>query len=143
MSLVPRLRPHRLLAAGGTAVLLARASCGGDDDSGGEGGDGGGGEVELSAEAQAGRDLARQNGCAGCHGDDFSGSLGPSWVGLYGSEVELEGGQTVTADEAYLTRAIADPGAERVAGFALEMPGNDLSDEEIAQVVAYIKELGG
>ncbi len=139
MSVVPRLRPHRLLAVGGTVVLLALASCGGDDDND----SGGGGDVELSAEAQAGRDLARQKGCAGCHGDDFSGSLGPSWVGLYGSEVELEGGQVVTADEAYLTRAIADPGAERVAGFALEMPGNDLSDEEIAQVVAYIKELGG
>jgi cytochrome c oxidase subunit 2 len=48
----------------------------------------------------------------------------------------------VTADDAYLTRAIADPGAERVAGFALEMPANDLSEEEIAQIVAYIRALG-
>lgn len=139
MSVVPRLRPHRLLALGGVAALLALAACGDGDGNGGDGA----GAVELSAEAQAGRDLARKKGCAGCHGDDFSGNLGPSWVGLYGSEVELEGGQTVVADEAYLTRAIADPGAERVAGYALEMPGNDLSDEEIAQIVTYIKELGG
>jgi cytochrome c oxidase subunit 2 len=129
-------RRGRVLASVSTVLLVGFvASCGGDDDATAE-------PAELSADAEAGRTLARDSGCAGCHGNDFAGGLGPTWVGLAGSEVELEDGTTVTADDAYLTRAIADPGAERVAGFALEMPANDLSEEEIAQIVAYIRALG-
>jgi cytochrome c oxidase subunit 2 len=129
-------RRGRVLTSVSTVLLVGFvASCGGDDDATTE-------PAELSAEAEAGRTLARDSGCAGCHGNDFAGGLGPTWVGLAGSEVELEDGTTVTADDAYLTRAIADPGAERVAGFALEMPANDLSEEEIAQIVAYIRALG-
>lgn len=137
MTVVPSNRLPRLVAAGATLlVVVGAAACGGDD------GGGGGDTPALSADAEAGQELARSKGCAGCHGNDFSGGLGPSWVGLYGSSVELEGGQTVTADDAYLARSIAEPNADRVAGFALEMPSNDLDDEEIAQVVAYIRALG-
>ena len=96
---------------------------------------------ELSPEAAAGLQVAKDSGCAGCHGSDFSGSIGPSWIGLAGSTVTLEGGQTVVADDAYLTRAIQEPAAEFVAGFPIAMPENDLSPEQVAQIVAYIREL--
>jgi cytochrome c1 len=129
-------RRSRVLASVSTVLLVGLvASCGGDDDATGQ-------PAALSAEAEAGRTLARDSGCAGCHGNDFAGGLGPTWFGLAGSEVELEDGTTVTADDAYLTRAIAEPNAERVAGFALEMPANDLSEAEVAQIVAYIRALG-
>jgi cytochrome c oxidase subunit 2 len=88
-----------------------------------------------------GEELARSTGCAGCHGQDFGGGAGPSLVGLAGSEVLLEDGTIVVADTAYLVRSIADPSAERVADFNLNMPANSLSDEEIDDVVAYIETL--
>jgi cytochrome c oxidase subunit 2 len=111
-------------------VLAVTASCGDDADG------------DLSEAARNGRDLARSNGCAACHGNDGQGGVGPSWVGLAGSEVELEDGTTVIADRDYLYRSIADPDAEVVAGYSLRMPTNGLDDDQIADVVAYIEELG-
>ena len=69
-----------------------------------------------------------------------SGRPGPARLG---TEIELDDGTTVTVDEAYLTRAIADPGAETHAGFAVTMPENRLTDDEIAEVVDYIVALNG
>ena len=103
---------------------------------GGEGGDG------LSAEAQQGLEISRSNGCAACHGNDGEGSVGPAWVGLAGSDVELADGTTVTADAAYLRRAITDPQADRVAGYDIQMPGNGLTPEQVDAVIAYIEALG-
>ena len=67
--------------------------------------------------------------------------MAPTFVGLYGSQVELEDGTFVTADDAYLARAISDPSAEIVKGSGVVMPPNDLSDDEIADVIAYIRDL--
>ena len=67
--------------------------------------------------------------------------MGPTWVGLAGSERELQDGSTVVADDAYLVRAIAEPGADLLADYQLQMPQNRLTDEDIADVIAYIKDL--
>jgi len=88
-----------------------------------------------------GEQLARSYGCAGCHGSNFGGGAGPSLVGLAGSEVTLADGTTTVADNDYLTRAIAQPGADLVADYNLKMPVNTLSDAEIADIVAYIETL--
>ena len=45
------------------------------------------------------------------------------------------------ADDDYLARAISDPGAEKVEGASVAMPSNGLSDEEVADVIAYIRDL--
>jgi cytochrome c oxidase subunit 2 len=139
---IPRLA-RRLPLAVVVVAVAAFAGCGGDDDGAvGAPATPTAGGAELSPEAAAGLEVAKDSGCAGCHGGDFSGSIGPGWVGLAGSTVTLEGGQTVVADDAYLTRAIQDPAAELVAGFAIAMPENDLSAEQVDQIVAYINELG-
>ena len=96
----------------------------------------------LPADAEAGRALARDKGCAACHGGDGQGGIGPAWVGLAGSTVTLDDGSTVVADDAYLTRAIAEPNADIVAGYTIQMPENSLNDAEVAQIVAYIRSLG-
>ncbi len=119
-----------LAATSVVAVLAATASCGGD------------GGADLSEAARNGRDIARSNGCAACHGNDGQGGVGPSWVGLSGSEVELEDGTRVVADRDYLYRSIADPAAEVVAGYSVRMPPNGLDDAQIADVITYIEELG-
>jgi cytochrome c oxidase subunit 2 len=62
-------------------------------------------------------------------------------VGLAGSEILLTDGTTVIADDEYLTTAIADPSAQLHEGYTLRMPANNLTDEEIAHIVAYINSL--
>lgn len=119
---------------------LAAVACGSGSDGGDAGGSGDAPDGSLSEEDRGER-IARSRGCAGCHGEDFDGAAGPGWVGLAGSEVELVDGTMVTADRDYLVRAIADPGADVVSGYTLQMPSNDLSDDEIAAIVAYIESL--
>jgi cytochrome c oxidase subunit 2 len=114
--------------------VVAFAACGGSD-----GGSGGG--AELSEAGARGQTISRSNGCSGCHGTSGQGGVGPAWVGLYGSQVELDDGTTVVADEEYLARSISDPGAEKVKDASVVMPSNGLSDEEIADVIAYIRDL--
>lgn len=134
-----------LVATLGSGVV--GVACGSGDD-GASVGDGlsDGGQApngSLGEQAERGERIARSRGCAGCHGEDFDGASGPSWVGLAGSEVELVDGSTVVADRDYLARAIADPDAEVVSGYLLKMPANDLNDEQVADVVAYIESLSG
>jgi cytochrome c oxidase subunit 2 len=117
-----------LLAAAAAAV----AACGDDDESGTP-------AADLSDEARRGAEIADSNGCTACH---RPGGAAASFDGLYGSTVELDDGTTVVADDEYLTRAITDPGAEIAAGYSVTMPENDLDDDDVAAVVAYLRELG-
>lgn len=121
-----------VLAVEAMVIIVLLAACGGDGDDG----------AGLSEEAAAGRRLALTNGCAACHGEDGGGDVGPAFVGLYGTDVELSDGTMVEADDAYLSRAITDPGAEKVDGFDVNMPTNGLGDDEVAKIVTWIRELG-
>lgn len=133
---VPRHRPIVLTLVAVCGVTGLLGGCGSSSD------DAGDPDPELSTLAAEGRDIARDNGCASCHGTDGDGGVGPAWVGLAGSEVELEDGSTTTADAAYLDRAIADPTADVVSGYTIQMPENSLTADERTAVVAYIEELG-
>jgi cytochrome c oxidase subunit 2 len=90
-----------------------------------------------------GQMLTVKNGCIGCHSLDGTPMTGPTWFGLYGSTVPLLDGSTVTADDAYFAESILDPNAKVVADFASPsvMPPFKLTDEEIANIIAYIKTL--
>ncbi len=111
----------------------------------GDGGSGGSPAPTITgAAAKRGQALAKAKGCTGCHTDDGGRSTGPTWAGVAGTEVTLDGGEKVIADADYLTRAIVDPRSEVVAGFTNIMPtayGDDLSAEEVADLVAYLQEL--
>lgn len=124
------------------AMGLVAVSCGeGGGPESGAGTDVPGVTVAGGGDPINGEQLSRSKGCAGCHGQDFGGGAGPGWIGLAGSDVELVDGSVVVADTDYLTRAIADPSAELVAGYNLKMPANGLSDAEIADIVAFIETL--
>jgi cytochrome c oxidase subunit 2 len=96
---------------------------------------------------ERGQLLAVNNACLGCHSIDGSqiANGGPTWLGLFGEQVELEDGTTVTADEAYLAESILDPKAKLVKGYeSVVMPDNYrtiFSDAEIADIIAYIMTL--
>jgi cytochrome c oxidase subunit 2 len=85
--------------------------------------------------------LVAANGCAACHSINGAAGVGPTWLGLFGHEVELEDGTTVVADDAYLIQSIKDPKSQVVKGFQPTMPVYPFTDEEIANIVAYIKTL--
>ncbi len=84
-------------------------------------------------------------GCNACHSLDGSIVVGPSWLGLYGSEVQFSDGTTTTADDAYIIESIRNPAARNVEGFAQGlMPQNiaeKMTDDQIRDVIEFIKTL--
>jgi cytochrome c oxidase subunit II len=130
-----------LLALVPILVLAAvLAACGGDD-SGGSGGSVAPGSSAVSSDVDAGKQVARDRGCTSCHSSNGDKGTGPTWKGLYGSEVELADGTTVTADETYVKESVTDPGAKIVKGYGNVMPHFTLSQEEVNQLFAYIQSL--
>lgn len=98
-------------------------------------------ELSLSPAAQQGRQVALDNGCAACHGRNGQGVTAPSWQGIYLEQIPLDGGERVLGDEDYLFRSITQPQEQIVEGWTIKMPENDLSDDQIESVIAFIKEL--
>jgi mono/diheme cytochrome c family protein len=84
-----------------------------------------------------------QSNCVTCHTIDGGQGVGPTWQGMYGSQITLESGETVTADDAYIRESILQPNAKVHQGFPPAMPtfSGVLSDEQIAGVIAFIRTL--
>lgn len=101
-------------------------------------------EAAEAAQTPEGRGeaLAIANGCLGCHTLDGAAGTGPTWFNLYGRQEELADGTTVIVDDAYIHESIVDPQAKIVAGFeSVFMPAYDFTDEQIADLIAFIKTL--
>lgn len=98
------------------------------------------GEVDVVA-AERGRAAAAV--CLACHSTDGSTLVGPTWKGLYGSEVELEDGSKVIADEAFLRESLVDPMKTIVKGYPPSMPpfASMFTEEQIDDLIEYIKSL--
>jgi cytochrome c oxidase subunit II len=89
-----------------------------------------------------GQALVAANGCAACHSINGAPGIGPTWAGLFERREELIDGTIVVADEAYITESIKAPQAKIVHGFENQlMPNYGFTDEQIADIVAYIKTL--
>jgi cytochrome c oxidase subunit 2 len=94
--------------------------------------------------AVRGEIIAGRTGCLACHTVDGTPGSGPTWKGLAGSSRPLVSGETVIADDAYLTNSIVDPGSQVVLGFDNIMPpdyGESLTDQELGDLVEFIKSL--
>jgi cytochrome c oxidase subunit 2 len=86
----------------------------------------------------------QQFGCQACHSIDGSPLVGPTWLGIFGSQEQLTDGSTVTVDAAYIAESIHNPGAKIVAGFQNLMPANvgaELTDDQINDIVAFLESL--
>jgi len=92
--------------------------------------------------AAAGEKLFRSLGCSGCHAPQSSVHA-PDLNGVFGRRVQLAGGRTVTADEAYLRDSILLPQKDVVAGFSPVMPSfqGTVSDDDMVKLIAYLKSL--
>jgi cytochrome c oxidase subunit 2 len=86
---------------------------------------------------------AADHGCLRCHTTDGSAHVGPTWAGLYGTDVPLARGGRVLADEAYLTESMMDPLAKIVRGYEPLMPSyfGRLPAPDTAAIVELIRSL--
>jgi len=100
---------------------------------------GGGLTGSLSAR---GEQLFQQLACNTCHVADGSGR-GPVLAGVFGSQVKLEGGRTIVADESYLRESILTPQMKIVQGYGPLMPTFQglVSEENLMSLIEYVKTL--
>ena len=83
-------------------------------------------------------------GCLGCHSMDGSKKIGPTFKGLYGSQVTVVTNgkeRTVTSDDEYLRRSILEPGFDIVKGYQNIMPALPVSKEELDAIIEYLETL--
>ena len=101
-----------------------------------------GGPAEESPVA-AGAKLFQDLVCNTCHVGDTQGR-GPVLTGVYGKPVQLQGGGTVIADDAYIRESIVNPQAKIVAGYQPIMPTFQglVTEEQLLQLIAYVRSLG-
>jgi cytochrome c oxidase subunit II len=128
---MPALRT--LAIASLCALPLAAAACGGGSEAGGSSGG-------------PGEEAYRQYACASCHSLDGREGTGPTFKGLADSTVTLANGKQVTADAAYLKKAITDPDADVTEGYnaglmKASIDGFDLANkpDEVAKLVEFIQ----
>ncbi len=93
--------------------------------------------------ALAGRKLFLKYQCVSCHSADPK-ARAPVLEALYGRRVALRGGGSVVADASYIRESILFPGKKVVEGWESIMPTfqNQINEEEIIQLIAYIRSLG-
>jgi cytochrome c oxidase subunit 2 len=94
--------------------------------------------------AENGAKLFQDLACATCHLENGQGR-GPVLKGAYGKPVQLQNGQTVTVDDAYIRESVLNPQAKVVAGFQPVMPTFQglVTEEQLLQLIAYIKSMSG
>ena len=90
----------------------------------------------------SGEELFQAKACNTCHRPDTAVQA-PILNGLFGEEVLLETGKTVTVDAEYVRESLLNPTAKIVNGYRPLMPTyqGQLSEEEILQLISYIKSL--
>ena len=99
--------------------------------------------------ATLGSTLFTQYRCNVCHTTNGQRAAGPTLKGLYGSQVKLNSGETVVADDNYLRQSIVDPDSQIVSGYGPSVMSAALSDfttqlnsgDTISALVAYIENL--
>jgi cytochrome c oxidase subunit 2 len=91
---------------------------------------------------EAGEFLFTQRGCITCHSGQTD-ARGPNLEGSFGETTILKGGTEMVRDEEYLRESIMEPGKRVVEGYTPLMPSfkNQLTDEDVMNLVAYIKSL--
>jgi cytochrome c oxidase subunit II len=99
------------------------------------------GSSSAQPPALAGQALFEQLRCDNCHRGGGEASRGPPLENLFGSEVKLQDGSTVIANEDYLRESILRPAAKVVTGYQPIMPSfeGQIGEEGILHLIAYIK----
>lgn len=91
---------------------------------------------------EAGRQIAEQQGCLGCHTVDGTPSSGPTWKGLFGRHEKLVDGKSVVVDDDFFRQSVRDPGAAVIEGYSPIMPPYQLTGDQLDALAAYARSLG-
>jgi cytochrome c oxidase subunit 2 len=94
----------------------------------------------------SGAELFNQLACQTCHmATPTRAARGPNLKGLFGNQVKLANGDMITADDNYIRESILNPTAKLVAGYDPLMPTyqGQVSEEQLLQLISYIKSLAG
>jgi cytochrome c oxidase subunit II len=94
----------------------------------------------------SGAELFNQLACQTCHvAAPVRPARAPRLDGLYGRQVKLANGETLTADDDYIRESILNPTAKIVAGWDPIMPTfqGQVSEEQVLQLISYVKSLSG
>jgi cytochrome c2 len=94
--------------------------------------------------AGGGAQLFESLGCSGCHSLTGARQTGPPLDGVFGSKVQLAGGGSVTADDAYLLESILDPDKQIVKGYpkgimSATIQPHSVPEAKAKALVAFIK----
>ena len=97
-------------------------------------------------DATKGKSLYSSLGCSSCHSLDGSSGVGPTFKGLYDSQVKLTTGKSVQADDTYLLDSIEDPDKDIVQGYQPGVMSGVIKPHQVAladarDLVAFIKSL--
>jgi len=91
--------------------------------------------------------ILKNKGCTGCHTIDGGKNVGPTFKGLFGTNVNVTIGgndQQAVADELYIRRAILDPANKTVKGFnggIMKSYRGLVKNDEIKKITDYLKTL--
>jgi uncharacterized membrane protein len=96
-------------------------------------------EEPEAAAAREGAKLFVSQTCANCH--QTGSTIAPELKGIFGSVQTLADDTKITVDETYLRNSIKQPQFQVVKGFAPAMPQLPLTDEQVDQLIAYLKSL--
>ena len=90
-----------------------------------------------------GREIFVRMACNACHSEDGSLKLGPTIKGQFGKEIRHVDGSIMIIDEEYIRQAIHEPLKHIAEHYTPIMPSYRpiLSDEDVANLIAYIKAL--
>ncbi len=93
---------------------------------------------------EAGEFLFQQRGCITCH-SGLKDARGPDLKGVFGSTGKMVDGEEVLKDENYLQESILYSSKRVREGFTPLMPAfaNQLTADDLNNLIAYIKSLGG
>jgi cytochrome c oxidase subunit 2 len=123
-------------------ILLGPAAASSDAASAETGSNDSASTDNASGDPVAGEAIFVANGCDACHGDKDT-VVAPTLHGIFGKEIELADGSTVTIDEAYLHESIIDPQAKLVKDYGPLMPPSyqTLDEQALLDMIAYIRSL--
>ena len=93
--------------------------------------------------AQRGEMLYRRYQCVGCHTVAGTAGTGPSFKGIFGQTHSFRNARPQAVDENYIRESILDPSLKVREGFNDQMNSyiNDLDDDQINDIIQFIKEL--
>jgi cytochrome c oxidase subunit 2 len=104
--------------------------------------------VQMAATpGAAGLKVLRDYGCVACHSLDGSRLVGPTYKGIFGHEVKvITNGKerNVIVDDEYIKNSIFNPDDDLVEGYSkglMRSYKNELTEEEVEQIIEYLKTL--